>query len=207
MSQVNGDYSVRSANLFPLWKQADHRLVKLREKCSKVSLRWHAREKNQLADALSKRAIGIDPAAEKAPPMPAPGYGTLTEAAKLAGSSAVIAGRVLDNLGYREDGNPTQKAWEERLVSEHFPNPRMPYSKKDWHIEHVAELVRNSTPEQRSASGKPTKPKIKMIALEGNTYPHREEIKAAGGKWDKVHKVWRVPESEHPRLAQRVEGR
>jgi len=207
ISQVHGDYSVRSAKLYPLWKQADGCLDKLRRKCSRVSLRWHAREENQLADAASKRAIGVDPEREKASRAPSPGYGKLTEAAKLAGSSAVIAGRVLDNLGYREGAKPTQKAWEERLVSEHFPNPRLPYSTKDWHIERVAELVRRATPEQRGAGLAAVKPKVQLIALRGNTYPHREAIKAAGGRWDKARKVWRVPESEHGRLAQLIEGR
>src|SRR5208337_4135084 len=172
-----------------LWKQADDRLSKLRERCSNVSLHWHPREKNELADAESKRAIGVDPDAKKASRVPAPGYGTQSEAAKIAGCSAVIAGRVLDNLGYRDDGKPTQKAWDESLVSEHFPNSWTPYSVKDWHIERVAALVRRATPEQRKPSGKPAKPKLKMIALEGNTYPHREAIKVAGGKWDKLHKV------------------
>jgi hypothetical protein len=190
----------------PLWKQADDRLSKLREKCSNVSLHWHPREKNELADAASKRALGIDPEKEKASRIPAPGYGTLSEAAKLAGFSAVIGGRVLDNLGYRDDGKPTQKAWDEGLVSEHWPNSWSPYSVKDWHIERVAEFVRNSTPEQRKANGKPARPKVNMIVLEGNTYPHRDAIRAAGGKWDSLQKVWRVPEKEHSRLTELVES-
>jgi len=206
VNQINGEYAVRSANLFPLWRQAGDKLTKLREKCSNVSLCWHPREKNELADAASKRAIGIHPETEQASRNPAPGYGTLSESAKLAGCSAVIAGRVLDNLGYRDDGKPTQKAWDESLVSERFPNSWTPYSVKDWHIERVAELVRKAPPEQRKVFSKSAKPKLKMIVLEGNTYPHREAITAAGGKWDKLHRVWRVPESEHARITQLIEN-
>jgi ribonuclease HI len=203
--QINGDYAVKAWNLQQLWKQANAHMLPLRERGCAVSLDWHPREENALADAASKRAIGIDLEKEKAFRV-APGYGTLSEAAKLAGCSAVMVGRVLDNLGYRDGGKPTQKAWDERLVSEHFPNSWMPYSTKDWHIERVAGLVRSAALEQRKASGKPAKPKIKMIVLEGNAYPHREAIKAAGGKWDTLGKVWRVPESEHARLTQLVEN-
>ena len=206
ISQINGEYAVKSWNLQPLWKRANAHLLQLRERGCAVSLCWRPREENELADAASKRAIGIDPEEEKASRVAAPGYGTLSEAAKLAGCSAVIVGRVLDNLDYRDDGKPTQKAWDEGLVSEHFPNSWTPYSTKDWHIEGVADLVRRATPEQRKASGKPAKPKVNMIVLGGNTYPHREAIKAAGGKWDKLRKVWRVPEAEHARIAQLVEN-
>lgn len=31
------------------------------------------------------------------------------------------------------------------------------------------------------------------IYLTGNTYPFREQIKAAGGRWDKERKAWHVP--------------
>ncbi len=206
ISQINGDYAVKSWKLQPLWKQASTNMLQLRERGCTLSLYWHPRERNELADAASKRAIGTDPEKEKASRAVAPGYGTLSDAAKIAGCSAVIVGRVLDNVGYRDDGKPTQKAWDEGLVSEHFPNSWTPYSTKDWHSERVAALVFGATPEQRKPSGKPAKPKLKMIALEGNTYPHREAIKAAGGKWDKLYKVWRVPESEHARLTQLVEN-
>lgn len=205
ISQINGDYAVKSWKLQPLWKQASTYVLQLRDRGCSVSLYWHPRKENELADAASKRAIGTDPEKEKASRVAAPGYGTLSEAAKLAGCSAVIVGRVLDNLGYREGGKPTQRAWDEGLVSEHFPNSWTPYSTKDWHSERVAALVLNATPEQRKASGKPAKLEVRMIVLGGNTYPHREAIKAAGGKWDKLRKVWRVPESEHARLTQLVE--
>lgn len=35
-----------------------------------------------------------------------------------------------------------------------------------------------------------------MKALMGNTYDHRETIKAKGGKWNSKEKVWYVPD-EH----------
>jgi hypothetical protein len=32
-----------------------------------------------------------------------------------------------------------------------------------------------------------------MIAITGNTYPVRAELKALGGKWDPARKAWLVP--------------
>lgn len=34
------------------------------------------------------------------------------------------------------------------------------------------------------------------LVLRGNTYPHREAIKAAGGVWDRIEKVWLMPDKE-----------
>jgi len=39
------------------------------------------------------------------------------------------------------------------------------------------------------------------ITVAGDTYAHREAIKAVGGEWDTKQKVWRVPESEWSKLA------
>lgn len=39
-----------------------------------------------------------------------------------------------------------------------------------------------------------------LVALSGDTYPHRDLIRSAGGKWDADAKVWRVPASEHARV-------
>lgn len=42
---------------------------------------------------------------------------------------------------------------------------------------------------------------MKTIAISGNTYPVKEQIKALGGKWDKWAKCWMVP-AEKAREAQ-----
>lgn len=35
-----------------------------------------------------------------------------------------------------------------------------------------------------------------MIAITGNTYPVKDQIKALGGKWDANSKAWMVPEDK-----------
>lgn len=34
----------------------------------------------------------------------------------------------------------------------------------------------------------------KMVPIEGNTYPVREQLKELGGRWDPEQRVWMVPE-------------
>lgn len=61
-----------------------------------------------------------------------------------------------------------------------------------------------------------------MIAITGNTYPVKDQIKAMGGKWDAASKSWMVPDdkaeqaralvgasptkSQHPRTGQPWRG-
>lgn len=47
----------------------------------------------------------------------------------------------------------------------------------------------------------------KMIALSGNTYPIKDKIKAAGGKWNYQLKLWMVPENVHAELAKKIPTR
>lgn len=35
-----------------------------------------------------------------------------------------------------------------------------------------------------------------MIAITGNTYPVKDQIKALGGKWDAASKSWMVPDDK-----------
>jgi hypothetical protein len=35
-----------------------------------------------------------------------------------------------------------------------------------------------------------------MIAISGNTYPVKDQIKALGGKWDANSKSWMVPDDK-----------
>ena len=39
-----------------------------------------------------------------------------------------------------------------------------------------------------------------MKALTGNTYPIKEQIRSAGGKWNPNEKVWYVPENVFEKL-------
>lgn len=45
-----------------------------------------------------------------------------------------------------------------------------------------------------------------MIAITGNTYPVKEQIKALGGKWNADQKAWMVPESKAVLARQLVSG-
>lgn len=42
------------------------------------------------------------------------------------------------------------------------------------------------------------------LALRGNTYPHREAIKASGGVWDRLEKVWLMPSTEAMQKMQKL---
>lgn len=46
-----------------------------------------------------------------------------------------------------------------------------------------------------------------MTKLEGNTFPIKDQVKAAGGRWDPAQKIWMVPESEHARLSALIPGK
>lgn len=42
------------------------------------------------------------------------------------------------------------------------------------------------------------------IAIEGNTYPVRDQLRDLGGSWDGARKVWMVPESQAARARELV---
>jgi hypothetical protein len=44
------------------------------------------------------------------------------------------------------------------------------------------------------------------VAISGNTYPVKDQIKALGGRWDGVLKVWRVPADKADAARQLVNG-
>jgi hypothetical protein len=35
-----------------------------------------------------------------------------------------------------------------------------------------------------------------MVAIKGNTYPVKDQLKALGGKWDAAGKAWMVPDEK-----------
>jgi len=45
-----------------------------------------------------------------------------------------------------------------------------------------------------------------MIAISGNTYPVKDQIKALGGKWEPDRKCWMVPEAKAEQARQIVAG-
>lgn len=205
INQLAGEYRCKSVGLYPLKAESTALIGEIKRIAgNRMALRWHPREQNEAADAESLRAIGVDPEARKRAYSAEEGYGTLTDAAREVGISAIMVGRVLYNLGYRADGKPTQKAWDEEIVSQHYPNSWTPYPVIDWHRAKVVELVLTATPEQTQKAEKPKVERTRMVALDGNTYPHREAIRMAGGKWDPMRKIWRVPEAVHHILAAQI---
>ena len=119
-------------------------------------------------------------------------FGTPGDAARVAEVSAVMVGRILDNMGLRDHGKLTEKAEHAGIVSEHYPKSWTPYAVTDWHSEMTKKVER------------PKAEKVRMVVLEGNTYDHREAIKAAGGKWDALRKVWHVPEPQFAALSSQI---
>jgi ribonuclease HI len=202
VEQMNGDYAVHSDRLYPLWGEAQTLVRDIECRGATVAIHWVCRDHNRVADELSRKALleaGVhlpDPSDYR----PAAGYGTLSQCAELAGTSALKVGRVLDNLAYRADGRPTTKAWDEAVCSKHLVK-WMLYPKYDWHIARVAELVAQN-PEAMIKV--PQRPKVKAVPLTGNTYPHREAIKQAGGTWNPAKKCWYVPEDRYSELVMLV---
>lgn len=47
---------------------------------------------------------------------------------------------------------------------------------------------------------------VQYVKVEGNTYPHREALKAMGGRWNPGDKCWMVPSAEHARAVALVAG-
>lgn len=45
-----------------------------------------------------------------------------------------------------------------------------------------------------------------MVAVIGNTYPVREQLKAIGGRWNPEKKVWMVPDEKAEQARQIVNG-
>lgn len=60
---------------------------------------------------------------------------------------------------------------------------------------------RAEAPRASSGSSSPT-----MVAIEGNTYPVREQIRALGGRWDGASKVWMVPAGKATEARKLVAG-
>lgn len=44
---------------------------------------------------------------------------------------------------------------------------------------------------------------VNTVEISGNTYAHRDAIKALGGKWNKDRKVWVIDIANHPRNTMR----
>lgn len=101
INQLNNEWGVKSENLWSLYQTA----AKLIKDSPNVQLKWIQREANGLADALSKKALGIFDTAKLDD-----NWGTLTEAAKNTNLSAIKLGKILDTNKLRENNKATRKA-------------------------------------------------------------------------------------------------
>lgn len=99
--QLSGEYAVRSSSLLPHYQSCSHKIERLRSRGCMVEIHWHPRELNEQADAESKAALaenGVEPMRGG----PRAGFGTLTDIASHCGKSAVMVGRCLASLAYRD---------------------------------------------------------------------------------------------------------
>jgi ribonuclease HI len=132
VNQVNGDWDVSSANL----KSHHQRAVTLASKIRHLKLVWIKRERNERADELSKRALGIKTYVDAE-------WGTQTAIGKCLGLSAVAVGRLLDAAGLRTVKKPSAIAIEQgvgRLLETPFGTTVL------WHILKAATALRPASP-------------------------------------------------------------
>lgn len=201
--QLSGEYAVRSATLYAYWQRAQAKIRQLEGRGCKVSVTWHPRESNEQADAESKTALaenGIEPMRR----VPQAGFGTLSKVGGRCGKSAVMVGRALRALGYRDErGLATQRAQDEGLASMRDNGFG---SVTDWHIECTAAIVGRASAEKfaKVATAEPKPKPQRMVRIEGNTYPARKRLKELGGRWNPRLKCWMVPESVEQEARQAV---
>lgn len=193
ISQLNGDYAVRSERLYPHYSRIAGKLAGLRAKGMEVFVSWHPRERNEQADRESKLALsenGIEPAFRQ----PREGFGNLGEIGERCGKSAVMVGRCLSFLGYRDmAGRVTDKALvDDAIADRRFDGFGL---RVDWDIEKAAAIVAAAPYEAFAAKSPQRERKERMVEVEGNTYPAREALKALGGKWRPRKRCWTVPAS------------
>jgi len=145
VNQLNGEFAVKSQNILPYYTLALDKLATLHSQGCEVAVLWHPRERNQAADAASKAALSEN-GVTMAQRSPSPGWGTLTEAAKPLGLSAIALGRRLTALGYREGDKATKAAIEAGLAQERFNGFGMT---TDWNIKAVAQDNRKTGRNQK----------------------------------------------------------
>lgn len=205
VSQLNGEYAVRSGNIYPHHQSVMAKLDELRSRGTKAVVSWHQRELNEQADMESKLALsenGVEPARNKPPE----GFGNFGDIGKTCGKSAVKVGRCLTFLGYRDmSGRATDKALAgEAIADQRFDGFGL---RTEWDIEKTAAIVAAAPPEAFASSPSSKQKKVKMVEVEGDTFPVREALKAMGGKWHPKKRCWTVPESKAEAARKAVAGK
>jgi ribonuclease HI len=193
IEQLHGTYAVHSQRVYPHFRRVADKLAELRTRGRRVSVSWHPREHNEQADRESKFALtenGIQPAIRK----PSKGFGNFGAIGKRCERSAVMVGRCLAFLGYRDSaGLPTDKALVDHPIADlRFDGFGI---RTDWDIEKGAAIVAAAPPEAFAAKPRHREKKERMVEVEGDTYPAREALKALGGKWRPRKRCWTVPAS------------
>jgi len=194
VSQLTGEYAVKSPSLRPYWEAVCAKLDALRVRGVRLVLVWHPREHNAAADEQSHLALAEN-GIRLVPHEPPEGFSTLADAGRICGKSAVMVGRCLAFLGYRDGGGCTPKAEAEGIASLYLPYSS-PVPQVSWHSEEVAALVAAAPPGAFAARPSATRAKKeRMVEIAGNSYPAREVLKALGGRWKPNKRCWLVPES------------
>ena len=132
VEQLAGNWAVASPSIRPIYERCRCKMKRLHKAGWRVTLFWHPRENNEVADAASKAALvehGIEPARRK----PKSGYGNLTAVGRRVGISAVAAGRRLVVAGWRgTDGEPTEIAIATGIADRRFDGW---WWKTDWRLD------------------------------------------------------------------------
>ena len=132
VEQLAGNWAVASPSIRPIYEVCRTKMEQLHKAGWRVTLFWHPRENNEVADAASKAALvehGIEPARRK----PKSGYVNLTAVGRRVGISAVAAGRRLVVAGWRgTDGEPTEIAIATGIADRRFDGW---WWKTDWRLD------------------------------------------------------------------------
>lgn len=120
VNQVLGLWGVKSPNLWSLSQKA----ISLSRLFDYIEINWISREKNDKADVLSKKALGINPKAEIARYGKSSGkkYANQTQIGKKMNISAIAVGKLLEKFGLKKDSEMTELAIEQHFGRLRFSN-------------------------------------------------------------------------------------
>ena len=131
ISQMNGEYAVKSVHLRQFYDEAVAKVQELEQRGCRVTFIWNPRECNERADAASKEALrlhGVTFAERK----PAIGFGNLTTIGERLNISAIRVGKLLTMLGFRSGKEATKLALNEGVARRRFDGYGWTV---DWNVE------------------------------------------------------------------------
>ncbi len=147
--QLDGTFAVRSRNILPHFEAAKNKLTELRLAGFTITIRWVPRDKNEEADAASKRALteaGIAPVQRE----PSPGFSNrLVDIAEPLCISAIALGKLMTMSGLRDGKTPSEGALSAGIAQQRFDGYGISV---DWYIEGVTRYLRDKCLQDLSAA-------------------------------------------------------